>query len=246
MKMEMTERDKKLLVMLSIFVIVVCIGYWGIYPVFKDMKKITNEIAEQKDEQELNEMKISMLPMLEAEHTQMEEEIAKAREKYFPRMTNDEIDKYFTAMALDYSLQAYDLTIASSNEEAALEPYQYSYKALEESMQEDVSGAFMDFEEDIVSEEDESEENELSGSLFMDEATGNTGIYSATITLRLGGNESDLKRLINDLSEEKKIRICNFQWSDDRNVEIDTTNEEYTIVTSKVLNLSLEIYMYEE
>ena len=31
MKLEMTQKDKNLLIMLSIFVIVVCIGYWGIY-----------------------------------------------------------------------------------------------------------------------------------------------------------------------------------------------------------------------
>ena len=30
MKLEMTQKDKNLLIMLSIFVIVVCIGYWGI------------------------------------------------------------------------------------------------------------------------------------------------------------------------------------------------------------------------
>ena len=35
MKLEMTQKDKNLLIMLSIFVIVVCIGYWGIYPVVK-------------------------------------------------------------------------------------------------------------------------------------------------------------------------------------------------------------------
>ncbi|MDD6328583.1 MAG: hypothetical protein Q4D54_04970 [Eubacteriales bacterium] len=245
MKMEMTEKDKKLLVMLSIFVIVVCIGYWGIYPVLKDMKKISNEIVAQKDDQELNEMKIGMLPMLEAEHTKMEEDISKAREKYFPRMTNDEIDKYFTAMALNYSLQAYDLTIDSPNDEASLEPYQYSYKALEEVINEETSGAFIDME-DTESEGEESTGSGLSGSLFLEESTGNTGIYSATITLRLGGNEADLKQLINDLSDNSQIRICNFRWSDDRNVEIDASNEEYTIVTSKVLNLSLEIYMYEE
>ena len=44
MKFEITERDKKLLVMLSIFVIVVCIGYWGIYPVMKEKKKLGKEI----------------------------------------------------------------------------------------------------------------------------------------------------------------------------------------------------------
>ena len=48
MKLEMTQKDKNLLIMLSIFVIVVCIGYWGIYPVVKGIVNTNKEIATQK------------------------------------------------------------------------------------------------------------------------------------------------------------------------------------------------------
>ena len=49
MKLEMTQKDKNLLIMLSIFVIVVCIGYWGIYPVVKGIVNTNKEIATQKE-----------------------------------------------------------------------------------------------------------------------------------------------------------------------------------------------------
>ena len=51
MKLEMTQKDKNLLIMLSIFVIVVCIGYWGIYPVVKGIVNTNKEIATQKETQ---------------------------------------------------------------------------------------------------------------------------------------------------------------------------------------------------
>ena len=47
MKLEMTQKDKNLLIMLSIFVIVVCIGYWGIYPVVKGIVNTNKEIPEE-------------------------------------------------------------------------------------------------------------------------------------------------------------------------------------------------------
>ena len=49
MKFEMTERDKKLLIFLSVFLIVVCIGYWGLYPIVKDIKKTDKKIQTEKD-----------------------------------------------------------------------------------------------------------------------------------------------------------------------------------------------------
>ena len=40
MKTQMTERDKKLLVGMFIFVIIVAIGYWGIIPQIKAYNKL--------------------------------------------------------------------------------------------------------------------------------------------------------------------------------------------------------------
>lgn len=80
---------------------------------------------------------------------------------------------------------------------------------------------------------------------FDDEVT--TGIYNATVTLRLGGKESDLLQLIEDLSNsDKKIRVCNYSWSEERSITNLTEEGEYDIKTERVLTLTLEIYMYEE
>lgn len=91
-----------------------------------------------------------------------------------------------------------------------------------------------------------STDSEMSAlPAFDDEVT--TGIYNATVTLRLGGKESDLLQLIEDLSNsDKKIRVCNYSWSEERSITNLTEEGEYDIKTERVLTLTLEIYMYKE
>ena len=48
MKVELTQRDKKLLTFLGVFVIIVCIGYWGILPQIKAANDYEDEIAEEE------------------------------------------------------------------------------------------------------------------------------------------------------------------------------------------------------
>ncbi|MDD6135943.1 MAG: hypothetical protein PUB54_02065 [Lachnospiraceae bacterium] len=243
MKFEITERDKKLLVMLSIFVIVVCIGYWGIYPVMKEKKKLGKEIENEKELQAANENMLSWLPALEKDNQELEEKIVDVRKKYYPYMTNSEIDKHFTALALDYNLYSYDLIIDSVSKIAELGPYQYSVQIEDtyfEEVQDDVT--------ETVEDQDTDEEGDLEDTFlaFEDEQSSNIGIYSNNVTLKLGGDEKDLLRLIDDLSAESKLRVVSFQWEENSDIVLDDENDDYEMVTKKILTLSLEIYMYEE
>lgn len=246
MKMTLTEKDKKLLVMLSIFVIVVCIGYWGILPVLKKTKKLSTEIETAKDLQTANETKLAWLPSLEKDNEDLEAQIVEARKAYFPLMTNSEIDKYFTALVLKYSLYSYDLTIDAVCKEVALEPYAYSVRAMEAEAEGEVIVDDNTGEADEMVEITETDETDFAEPIaFADEEMG-TGIYSSNITMKLGGEEKDLLKLIDDLSADSKLRVVSFQWSNDTNIVLDEENDNYETVTNMILTLSLEIYMYEE
>lgn len=226
MKMEITERDKKLLIGLAIFVIVVCFGYWGIYPQIKAMNQIKIDTEKQKELQFVNETKLSMLPMLEVENKKSEEEILTARKEFYKMMTSDEVDKMVTGMALGYNLYAYDLDIHMPDKEADLEPYKFSEKAIQQAM-----------------EEEESFEVE-NADAYEDEVT--TGIYSVAVTMRLGGEKADLDRMIYDLSvTSKKIHLCSYSFSDSTDLVL-TANNTYEYVTRKTLQIKLEIFMCEE
>ena len=54
MQMQMTEKDKKLIVFLAIFVILVAGGYWGIYPVVSNIFSVQEQIEDEKALQDMN------------------------------------------------------------------------------------------------------------------------------------------------------------------------------------------------
>lgn len=250
MKLEMTQKDKNLLIMLSIFVIVVCIGYWGIYPVVKGIVNTNKEITTQKETKEENELKLTQVPMMEADNERFSNEIQGVRESFFPMMESAEIDKYFTELVLGYNLSAYDLAIQMPKEETALNPYVYSKRAAQEETEttEVPQGAKAERAEIEAAEESGGMSTDnMSDLIPMPDEKVTTGIYNATITLRLGGKESDLLRLIEDLSNsDKKIRVCNYSWSEERSITNLTEEGEYDLKTERVLTLTLEVYMYEE
>lgn len=246
MKMEMTARDKKLLIMLSIFVIVVCIGYWGIIPIIKDMKQIKEDIVVEEEKRDLNEMKLIQLPMLQMDNEELEENIVKAKEDYFPVMTSDEIDKYFTTMALDYNLYAYSLDISMPNEQANRQAYQFSEKYQEDQ---NVAASAIDTSlEESSSVTSDLDQVDSTAALFTEDTTDSsqTGIYEAAVRMKLGGDEKDLRKLINDLSDtNEKLLLTAYSWDSNREIITDEENSLAVSIT-KTLNVSISFFMCEE
>lgn len=239
MKTEMTQRDKKLLIFLALFVIVVGIGYWGIRPQVKNIMQYNDDIEEAENEKMITEMKISQFPMLEAENEVLEQDILKARTNFYPMMTSDEIDKMITGMVLDYDLHSYELDITMPREEVDFEAYQYSKKILEPEVSEDF---------DIVDENGSSEDAEDSEMEF-DEAETSTGIYMAQVKLRVGGNTANLQRIINDLSvSDKKHLIERYNWekSSNNNVIFNGSEYEVQVTFDEYIYLTLDLFMCQE
>lgn len=249
--MELTQRDKKLLVFLSIFVIVVCIGYWGIYPIIKDMNEIKVQIDEEEITKQFNEMKIAQVPIFEKDNEDMEQSILDSREKFYPIMTSSEVDKYFTNLVLGYKLYSYDLNINMPEAESDLAPYTYSEKATMLEAEEEM----IEQEEMTATEKTEAQADAALSQLGSDEEQdfssyiedAGTGIYAVRVTMKLGGDEADELRLINDLSKtDQKLRICNYSWSRERNVVYAEDGIDYEIEMRSVLTITFEIFMCEE
>lgn len=250
MKLEiaMTERDKKLLVFLGIFVVVVCFGYWGIRPSIQKIQEMDKQITKYKSQREKMDLKIAELPMLEMENEELEEDIVKARENYFPMMTSDEVDRYFTDMALSYHLYSCDLSIEMPSTYCELLPYQYSEKALngpvEEVIETDPVTEIMEEEESSADAEDEEEEDE--NPAMFEETEVSHGVYGVKVEMRLTGEPADLANLVNTLSHsEERLRVMRYSYSTKRRMEISETGN-YDVVEDKLLDISVEIYMCEE
>lgn len=236
MQKQMTERDKKLVVFLAMFVVIVGIGYWGLFPIIKGINSTGMEIEEAKEDKSENEMKIARLPMIEAENEEMEEGIKDSRALYFPVMTSDQVDKYMTGMILGYNLYSYDLNISMPTEEAEVSPYQYSAKAAEPE------------DENYSDEEDrdtDSKDKENSGTSDISEQIS-TGIYAVSVDMRVGGSSDDIQKLIDDLSQsEEKIHLLSYSWDSERSVSY-SPDGTYEINTDEMMNMELKIYMCQE
>jgi hypothetical protein len=250
MKLElaMTERDKKLLVFLGIFVIIVCFGYWGIRPAVNSMTEMKEERADLENQQDMNELKLGELPLLQEDNDKLEENITTARASYFSMMSSDEVDRYLTYMALEHNLSAYDMDITMPTGNCTLEPYQYSAKSLQDGKEVDsVSEEDLnDSGEAETTEEEEAEETEDSQEEEDEEEEVDNGIYVATVALRLGGEQKDLTQLVNDLSaSEQRLRVCSYSYDTKQTVETEEDGT-YEVTGNMVLNITLELYMCQE
>ncbi len=266
MQTEMTERDKRLIVALSIFVIVVAIAYWGIRPALKDIKAINKDIEEQQEIEKINEKKLSMLTLYQAMQEEYLAEVDTKTEQFYPMMNSDEIDKLFTLEVLKRGFSSYDLAIAIDDMPVDMEPYMYSELAAAIETGESTDTYENVSEESLLpgadKKEDESEdENEDNDSGESEDASEllpenvNTDIYSATVTMRLGGDKKALENYIDDLYKtDKKLLVNSYAWSED--VTIDAADAERALYVEEdggvnvnvetVLDISVTIYMYKE
>jgi hypothetical protein len=251
MKMElaMTERDKKLLVFLAIFVVIVCFGYWGVRPIWNSITEIEEQIADDEDIQAMNDIKISELPLIQKDIEDLENDISTARGNYFSMMTSDEVDRYFTDMVLSHNLSSYDLEITMPENSCNLQPYQYSKKFLKEDEEEtevDLSHLSQIEQVEEEAEEEDAEDAEDEDQEDTDEEVADNGIYVAEISMRLGGQLSDLTKLINELSNtDRKLRVSQYSYSTTQSIQTGE-DETYEVSENRVLNMTVEIYMCED
>jgi hypothetical protein len=169
----------------------------------------------------MNELKISELPMLRTDNEKLEEQIEAAKKDYYDMMTSAEVDRYFTDMVLSYNLNSYDLTIKMPTETSDLEPYQYSAK------------------KKLQEQSEETQEEQWSGN---EEATDD-GIYAVTVQMRLGGEQSDLTRLLDSLfHSDKRLRVSNDYYTTQQSIQVGESGS-YAVLESSVLNLTVELYM---
>lgn len=253
MQTKMTERDKKLLFALVIIVIVFVIGYLGIYPLVKSVRKINKEIEEQEALQSENEIKLTNLTIIQVDNEKMEEDIIEKRKDFYPVMAASDIDKLLTGKALSYNLYSYDLDIDVNDTVVSLVPYQYSDRG-----EDDDTDASEDDQEDAVDAADYLDNTYSSGSSSggstdtgdaSSASDGTTtdmsavGIYVAYVNMRLGGNRADLEKFLDDMvASGEKVRVVSYSWTEGR--QLDYNNDgTYNLVTEKVLDISLELYM---
>ena len=111
MKSNLTEKDKRLLLIMFIFVVVVGIGYWGILPRIKAYRELESEIEDQEVLKSINEQKVANVIFVESQCDEYETAMAEDKEKFYDMMTEAQIDRMLTTMAIKNGLEAFSFSI---------------------------------------------------------------------------------------------------------------------------------------
>ena len=241
MKTNMTERDKRLLVGMLLFVIIVAVGYWGILPQYKRYKKLETKIEQEEEEQKLNKMKIANLAMIEMQAEEYEQKIAEKKDEFYQVMKSSEVDKMMTELASNRGLDIYELSFSMPGSPTARMAYQYSdlYDRQQEMKKEYDAASDEDSDLSKTESDDKGEDekdvdlksktasNQSGSADLMTEMMGaeeggyqpNTDIYAVPVTMTVGGDLEDLHSFINDIiGIDKRVLLVGYSWGEFRDV----------------------------
>ena len=193
---EITDRDKKLLLFLAIFVIVVVFGFFIIRPLAETDAALKEELAVQEELQIRTQQKLMLLPSMQANVEKTEEELAAVAEDFYPVMKSQEIDKLLTGIVLSWGLESRQLVIQMPEGEMILDPFYASQAALEEMLSQAIG---QDWEEQT--------------DTVQKTSTSFYGIYAAQVMLTIKGERSVLEQMADEISEDyPAIRITGAVW----------------------------------
>ena len=246
MKTTMTESDKRLLMFMFLFVIIVAISYWGIYPQVKRYRALETKIEKEEDDKKINQMKIANLGLIEMQAEEYEGKISERKDEFYQIMKSSEIDRMMTEMATANGLDIYELNFTMPSSPTDRMAYQYSelyerqlqMKAdYESSESAEMETAAATTTTEASGEEGEEESEDASASTGADSGSGtaalmdqmmgaeeggyqpNTDIYAVPVTMTVGGDIEDLEKFIdNIISIDKRVLLVGYSWGVFRDV----------------------------
>ena len=183
MTMKLKERDKKLLVILAVFVLIVGVGAGVLMPLLDKGQELQEKAADARIEQQEREQKVVSLPVLRDRESTVLSNIEEMRKDFYPVMKSMEIDKMLTELALSKGLIVKDLDIKmpASGEFSTMKDY----------------SAFTDAGEPETAD---------AGVTY-------NGIYTAVVSMTLQGSRGEIQSMMDDCAaNEPGMRITDFMW----------------------------------
>ena len=191
MKIQITDRDRKLLVLLGVMVAVVVIGYWGVRPLMKSTALIKEQIKEQEQIAVENEVKMMEFAFIKKANKNFEEEIEQMLLTLEPLKSSAQIDKDLTDRILKKGLDIREMTIKMPKGDMVQQPYRYAEKENEvDSEEQSVSTA--------ISMSDYLD-GELPESLYEPKTVTKTGVCNAKVSMTLRGERKVLESFLEEL-----------------------------------------------
>lgn len=196
MKLEtkITERDKKLLSLLGVFLVVVGFLLLVILPGMERSSALQSELLLANQTKQDMEMKLQLLPTVQKSLAETEKSWEELSDSIYSKMGSQEIDRIVTGDVLACGLTTKSLSITMNESPVTLEPY-------------------------IKTEETETPVE--SSTAAAGEETAN-GLSSASVDLAVEGNPAQVQSFIDRVSEEyHSVRVTGMDYDlrDDLNAQ---------------------------
>ncbi len=182
MTLKVTERDKKILLVLAVFLIVLGLIAGVLMPLMENTQKLGEEIAEAEVEKQEKEMKVAALPGMRSRMEKAEEELSAMQERHYPVMKSVEIDRMMTNTAVNCGIQVLDMDIKM--------PDFTSYTTL------------LNYGDIVYGVEQENSENTPFDGMYTASLTMNM----------TGSRENLQSMLDVTVSQEPRQRVTDFSW----------------------------------
>lgn len=196
MTLKVTERDKKLLVFLAIFVVVVGLGAGVILPLLSKSQELREELTQAQLVQTEKEQKVLSLSTMEKRKKEAEASLEEMKKEFYGVMQSKDIDKMLTEMALSNGVVVNEMDIAM--------PSLGEYTQLTDYSKMLIAAAL----------------NNEEGTQDKEEAPSYGGVYTAQVEMTMTGGRVPLQAVLdNCASQEPKMRIAEFLWQADKKNE---------------------------
>lgn len=217
MTTKLTNRDKVLLAVLIVFLVIAGFVVFIILPAIDKRSDLQQQIEQAETERSEMEAEIALLPSYQKRKEENESKRRELIQDLYPMMENQEIDKMITNMILDMGLMARDFTVSVRPENRNFTPYTASAMGLEEALTQE------------------------KGSQSSEKDTAGNEIYISDITVTAIGSLESLQTLIDSVTNEyPALRVVSYTIGDKDALILD---RDQNVRTDSTLTISLEMYM---
>ena len=223
MTLALTERDKKLLRFLAVFLIIIGFGYFIILPALDKMSDMDVQIMDLENQKFDMEMSIQSLEATRQTNEKLWSDFDSMTEAFYPMLLSQGIGKELTSTMLSCGVSIVRMNLTMPEEPMVITPYASS-----------VMGAqYAQAKEQAESEED----SEDAGS--SQTAAAATRFYAAPVQISVIGSKTDIQKLLDIFNESgQSLRVTSYEIGEQRQNAQSTGN--YTA------DIQLEVYMYKE
>ncbi|MBS7009295.1 type II secretion system protein GspM [Anaerostipes sp.] len=219
--MEITTRDKKILCVLSIILMIVVFGNFVIRPLLTQRSELSEEFKEKKQTKETMEKAIASIPQKEARLKASRADFKKETKDIYPMMESHKVERMITKLILNSGLSSRDFEISAKPSVSVMTPY------IESSLAKTMG---------LESSEGSTDSTAEDGSKST--VTQNV-LYSYPVSVNILGTKANAKKLIDKIyADYPSIRVVSYGMSSE--TALTTSNK---VIDASTLSLVLEVYM---